>query len=346
MSDTGKVGPGSATALADAMRGEDSEPWDGPKVRYDLVKEFVVALVVVLLLALGLAALLSSPDDHSVTIRQWADSSTSAYGNFPGQDFLVTAMTELDGSSPTATYGPPYNPGPAAQKLLFLAPEKWAGVSNPVDPAEDYVLGPLAITAQHDPQLAAALAQWNAASSEQQATWTKSYEQALADAKSTSDGQVVLAAGDYGPLPVMMDSLLGMAQSGALDNALLASKSFYGTDYTKPLLFVADGGHLSDLAQARHLQGDQWGMMNETGNYPGQAWLWLYTMWYQVWPFTHTGNADALVWGLMVLLTLVLLFLPLIPGLRSIPRWIPLYRAIWRDHYRAMDSEAGAARRR
>ena len=36
-------------------------------------------------------------------------------------------------------------------------------------------------------------------------------------------------------------------------------------------------------------------MMNETGNYPGQAWLWLYTFWYQVPPFstsTQRRRAD------------------------------------------------------
>ena len=63
-----------------------------------------------------------------------------------------------------------------------------------------------------------------------------------------------------------------------------AHGQFYGTDYTKPLLFIADGAYLANLAQAQHLPGTQWGMMNETGNYPGQAWLWLYTMWYQVPP--------------------------------------------------------------
>ena len=30
-----------------------------------------------------------------------------------------------------------------------------------------------------------------------------------------------------------------------------------------------------------HLTGEQWGVMNETGSYPGQPWLWLYTLWYQ-----------------------------------------------------------------
>ena len=58
-------------------------------------------------------------------------------------------------------------------------------------------------------------------------------------------------------------------------------------------------------------------MMNETGNYPGQPWMWLYTFWYQVPPFSTSENADALVWGLMMVLTLALMFVPFIPGLRD-----------------------------
>ena len=97
-----------------------------------------------------------------------------------------------------------------------------------------------------------------------------------------------------------------MARSGALDGALLSSRQFYGTDYTKPLLFIADGTYLANLAQSQHLSGDQWGMMNETGNYPGQAWLWLYTLWYQVPPMNTSSNADLQVWAIMMVLTLVL----------------------------------------
>jgi len=45
--------------------------------------------------------------------------------------------------------------------------------------------------------------------------------------------------------------------------------------------------------------------MNETGRYPGQAWLWLYTMWCQIPPFNSatgflgitTANADLAVVG-------------------------------------------------
>ena len=65
---------------------------------------------------------------------------------------------------------------------------------------------------------------------------------------------------------------------------------FYNTDYTKSMLFLADGTYLEDHAVAQHLGGDQWGMMNETGSYPGQAWLWLYTFWYQIKPFSDEST--------------------------------------------------------
>jgi hypothetical protein len=133
----------------------------------------------------------------------------------------------------------------------------------------------------------------------------------------------------------MMGSLLGFAQAGGLDGALLTSRQFYQTDYTKPLLFMADGGVLSNRAEAQHLLGEQWGMMNETGSYPGQVWLWLYTFWYQIPAFSHSDNADALVWALMMVVSLVLVLLPFIPGLRSIPRMTRVYRLIWREHYRS-----------
>ncbi|MHB8681828.1 MAG: hypothetical protein ACYDA2_07020 [Acidimicrobiales bacterium] len=323
--------------LAEASRQPDDTDWNGPKIRYDLVKEFVVALVVVGLLAIGLALVFSSPDDHPVTIRQWSQASPA--------DFLATAVTELDGSSASAGYGPPYNAGPSQQKIGPLNPESWIGVHVPVDPPNDFVLKPLAIAAASDPSLASALATYDAAPSTQQQHWTTAYEKALGNV-NVSGSAVELPGGGYGPVAPMMNSLLGMARTGSLDSVLLASPQFYGTDYTKPLLFLADGSYMADKAQTQHLQGSQWGMMNETGNFPGQAWLWLYTMWYQVWPFTHTGNADALVWSLMMLLTLGLLLVPLIPGLRDIPRLVPVYRVIWRDHYRRLDEETGGTRPR
>ena len=336
MSSGDPVEPGDQS-LTEAAREPADREWRGPVIRYDLVKEFVIALAVMLVLSLGLAAVFSSPDEKPVTINAWASQSP--------QDFLTTAVAELDGTSPTAAYGPPYNAWAAGegQKIWFLSPERWFGVQTPVDTAHDFVLAPLGIAAHTNPALSARLATYSSASSSQQQQWTTAYTKALGKA-SFEGSSIVLPPGQYGPVAPMMTALVGMARSGSLDGALLATPRFYGTDYTKPLLFLADGSFLADRAHAQHLQGTQWGMMNETGNYPGQAWLWLYTMWYQIPPFTHTGNADALVWSLMVLLSLGLLFLPFIPGLRSIPRWLPIYRLIWRDHYRRLAAETSRPR--
>ena len=49
----------------------------------------------------------------------------------------------------------------------------------------------------------------------------------------------------------MMNSLLSLAKSGGLDGSLLTSSQFFQTDYTKPLLFMADGGLLGERAEGR-----------------------------------------------------------------------------------------------
>ena len=58
-------------------------------------------------------------------------------------DFVATAAKELDGTSTTAEYGPPYNHNDGASSTRFFEPEKWLGVSHPINTAEDFVIGPL-----------------------------------------------------------------------------------------------------------------------------------------------------------------------------------------------------------
>ena len=68
-----------------------------------------------------------------------------------------------------------------------------------------------------------------------------------------------------------MSSLLSFAQSGRPRRRPAHQPPVYQTDYTKALLLMADGGVLANRAQANIFLGDQWGMMNETGSYPGQV---------------------------------------------------------------------------
>lgn len=312
-----------------ARRTGHVEAWTGGWRRYDLVKEFVIALVVVLLLTVALAVVFSSPDDKPVTIARWAGADP--------KDFLTAAVSELNASSDVAGYGPPYtNASDAAQRIGPLCLACLPGVRIPVDTAGEFVLAPLSQQAPNDPALAQALTQYTSASAAQRTAWTDAYSKAL-DHATFSDGQPTLPPGDYGPVRDMLSALLVQARGGGLDGALLATSQFYQTDYTKPILFISAGSYFEDQAAAKHLLGEQWGMMNETGDWPGQPWLWLYTFWYQIKPFSTSGNADALIWGIMGILTLALILVPFIPGIRSIPKWIPLYRLIWRDYYRHVE---------
>ena len=302
-------------------------------VPYDLVKEVVWALAGVGVIALIAALFLSSPDVPPVTIAAWAQNSPV--------DFVTTATNELAGTTISSAYGNPYNTNGPGQKWGPIAPQQWFGTRIPIDSAGAFVIQPLHRASYSNTALGAALSTWEGAKSDQQTTWLDSYTKALA-AATVTDGSVSVAAGDYGPLPVMMSNLLGDAQAGGLDGLLLINGRFYQTDYTQALLFMGDGTYFAGLAQQANLTGSQWGMMNETGSYPGQTWLWLYTMWYQVFPFTsttgflgiNTSNADLGVIILMTVLTGALALVPLIPILRDIPRWVPIHRLIWRSYYR------------
>jgi hypothetical protein len=310
-----------ATRLAED---QSYRQWTGAYRPYDILKEATIALGVVLALVLLLTILFSSPDLRPSTIKSWARGDPV--------DFVSTAATELDGSSTLGSYGPPYNHASAGQHIGFIHLAKWFGVSHPINTAEDFVLAPLR-SLPGQPALQSAITTYETASAATKTRWTSSYETALTKASTSAGGGISVKPGQYGPLPRIMGSLLTFAQSGGLDGALLTSRQFYQTDYTDPLLFMADGAVLSNRAQQQHLLGTQWGLMNETGSYPGQVWLWLYTFWYQIKPFSTSANADILVLGLMGALTIGLILIPFIPGLRDLPRRVPIYKLIWREHY-------------
>ena len=300
----------------------DTAEWTGPTRVYDIVKEAVIATAIVTALVFVLAGVLSSPDVPSVTISSWARVAPA--------DFLGTATTELNGTSETATYGPPYNNGTAMVQQIGISWQKLGGVRIPIDAAETFVLGPLSKEAPTNPALSRALDEYHAAPKSTRLAWADAYLKAL-NHVTFVNGTPVLPPGLYGPVPVMLTAELSLARSGALDGSLIANQPFYGTNYTKPLLFLEDGEYFAQQAQAQHLTGSQWGVMNETGSYPGQPWLWLYTLWYQVPGFDNSANVDLIAIYLSGAATILLLALPFVPGLRDIPEIVPLHRVVWRN---------------
>jgi len=305
---------------------EQQEYYRGVRmVNYDLIKEVVVAFLIIGFIVVVCSFLFSSPDLKPVTIQEYAAKMPV--------DFLQTALSELDGSSTTGTYGPPYNNGTGSvQSLGFFAPQEWAGVHQPVNSA-DLVLEPLKKEATPGSPLALALSRWFSASSRQQAIWEKNFGKALNKA-TFANGRFTIRPGNYGPLKEMMLAYYQAGITGGLDALLSASNHIYQVNYTKPLLFLNDGSYLPEVVGKQHLLPNQWGMMNETGGWPGQAWLWLYTFWYQIPPFNTSSSADLMVFLIMIVLSAGLAAFPYLPVINKIPEWIPLHRFIWRNYYK------------
>ena len=301
---------------------DPSKKWSGPYRKYDIIKEGVIAVVIVAFLAGLLSILFSSPDEPALTLKSWAREAPA--------DFALVATTELAGTSGSATYGPPYNSNGNGQHWGPIKLQDWAGVRIPIDPANDFVIKPLSESTNQS--ALSAIATWKSASSKNQIAWASAYADAL---EKSGKEKVVDETNSYGPVPEIIDSLASMAKSGELDGALAASDTNLPTNFTKPLLFLADSeGYFGEKATAEHLQGDQWGVMNETGSWPGQTWLWLFSFWYQVEPFKSSDNADTIIMTIMGMLTLSLALVPVLPVIRKIPYKIPIHRIIWKEWYR------------
>ncbi len=310
-------------AARKVMENAESMAWLGSTRKYDIIKEGAIATVVVFLLVIGLASLLSSPDKPPVTIESWARVAPA--------DFMGTADSELSGTSETANYGPPYNHGTANLQKIGVSWQMLAGVHQSINTAETFVLSPLSKIAPTDPKLAKALASYQSASVTQRQAWNKAYMHVLKNVYFIS-GVPKIAKAQDGPVPTIIATELTLAKSGAIDTDLLDQQPFYGTNYTKPLLFIEDGNYFSSKAKQNHLYGTQWGVMNETGSYPGQPWLWLYTLWYQLPGFSTSKNVDLIAIYLTAIASILLIAIPFIPGIRDIPRLIPIHKLIWRNN--------------
>lgn len=339
--------------------------WRGGRRPYDLAKEVTISGIVVAVLVVGLSILFASPDPPALTMQQWAKEAP--------KDFLATTLSELDGTSSSATYGPPYQSAAAQngsiQSLGPISPQTWVGETIPVDPLRDFVAAPLA-TVPDRVDVARAIDTWSAASGDQQTAWAKAYTEALDRASASDAGRLVTT--DAGPLPAILTAQYELATAGGLDNALKANEArpaiWYGNDQTFALLYLGDsgeGGGAADCISAGdplpagngcwyynqsvantaprfggYLDGGTWGVMNEVGNWPGAWWLAPYSFWYQ-WGYGANGSAGDLyaMIGTVLFFALPLLLMPWVPGLRSIPRLSRVYRVMWGDYYRLVEGD-------
>jgi hypothetical protein len=314
-----------------------------PLKPYDLLREGLVVFGFVLIAVVVLSIVFKAPDYPTVNAQGVATAQPLAFvqtaAGILAQDPEISSVSD---------YGPPYDADTgAAQHIGPIAPAAWAkdifGVTIPIDPPRDLIISPLRRAAALDPALGIALDRYTTATPRQQAAWLAGYRKALAGA-TVAGGDVTVAPGAYGPVAVMMDGMLRLGRSGLLEGAYAADGNDfypYTFDATKALLFFSIASPYTDTAS--HLQqlgNPQWGIVHETGNYPGAWWLDAYQVWYEVPAIGNADNADLIVVVIMTVLFVVLLTLPFIPGLRRVPHGVKVYRLIWRDWYRMYAPEA------
>lgn len=300
------------------------------QIPYDLVRELTLACLGTLALVVLLAGAFSTPDVPALSAQQVAR-----------QDPLLLVQTELNalsGQSAIATYGPPYNHGDQSlQSLGVLSPQAWSGVQIPIDTAQVDVLRPLSLLSKADPSLALALQTWNRAPTSLQDRWMAAMQKELKPSYF-HNGLLAQSADSnvYGPLFLLSNAYLRLAQSGLLEDAIDGANGPSAlTNRTKSLLLFENNAD-SAYAKKLNMLGNEWGVIKETGDYPGAVWLWYYTLLYQIPPYSTSSSADLLVVISVIVVTLVLILVPFIPGLRSIPRGLGIYRLIWRSHYRLL----------
>lgn len=303
-----------------------------PTKPYDLLREGGIVFGIVAVVVVILAIIFSSPDYPTLTIQEVAKKKPVSYLK------LVTAY--LSGTSDLQTYGPPYTNNPENAQALFgfFSPQRWVGRIIPVNPQKQFAMEPLKRLSQIDPTVATALHRYEAASKSRQAAWDKNFTNALGKAKVTGD-IISIPRGDYGPVEAMMNGLLNLARAGLMTGALQNGKEEpYNLNNTNTLLFLQagfpDSGVESQVGAHLDMLGNDWGISHEAGNYPGAWWLWPYTFLYQVPPMATSPNGDLQVVAIvLVALVLLPLFAPFVPVVNRIPRWIPIYRIIWRRWY-------------
>jgi hypothetical protein len=296
-----------------------------PMKPYDLLREGLIMFGGLAIIIFVLAIFIGSPDYPAVRGEDVAKRQPIAY--------LKTSATILSGNSNLQNYGPPYTQDSAnTQRVFGIAPATWFGVTIPINPIQDFILAPLARVAVLNQDVATALQTYQVATPQQREAWVTAYRAAL-DEASVENGQVQIPNGDYGPVATLMEGMLDLGKAGLLEGALESGVRLpYTLNFTRSLLFFQDD---VDESVAAHLNmlGGLWGISHETGPYPGAWWLWPYTFFYQIPPLSASPNADLIVVITITVIFLMTMFTPFVPIMNRLPRWVKVYKWIWRDWY-------------
>ncbi len=288
----------------------------------DFVKHLVSTLVIVAVVVLAASLLFGVPEKTPLTIKTYATQHPVA--------FEQMALRALDGQGQIANYGPPYNHGTGSIQPPL---QSLQGVLHPINAATDFIIHPLTMAASLNPRVRPALTSWTHASAAQRAHWALAYTKALSTG-TYKNGVVVTPGGSYGPLPVMLSTTLQLGKSGLMSGALMRSGVVYERFNTQNYLLFLQGAPLQKDPATQTLAGNHWGIIHPAiAGYPGAWWMTIPTWIYQ-WPFVVNSKApDALALAIGFLFWLALAFIPWIPGLNRLPRYLGVHKLIWKNFY-------------
>jgi hypothetical protein len=278
-------------------------------VRHVFWKYPVLSLVLLVVVAV-LAATVGSPN--------WPRDSIAGVTKADPGGAVLAFTQELDGTSSSSANASEFGVG---------------------DPGQAFVLNPLR---QAAPLLGAdvgqAIATYDGASATQQQTWASNYDKALGtimpsggSAMSTGTPspdftKIDTLKGDFGPVPVLLKANLQLALNGYLEQYLQAVDPGHTFHLTN--IWLYDHPHMLNTAVALGLTDDQWGMVKERGFPVGPWYLSIPAVFHVYFPGGVTGPGFIL-WNLLFA-AILLFFIPLVPGVRDIPRYLKLYRFIYR----------------
>jgi len=250
-------------------------------------------------------------------------------------------------NSPRATIAATSRQDPGGAALAFT--QELAGTSASTGnqkefglgpPGELFVTGPLGSFAPLlGGNVAAALAQYRAAPVGQQASWADNYLMALGTiTEQPMEGEEMEAAaspdyakigtlhGDFGPVPILVKADVQLARSGHLEQYLEGREP--GHTLHLVTIWLYDHPKMLSDAVANGLTDDQWGMVKERDYNVGPWYLIIPSIIHVKLPGGVTGTGFVL-WNLLVALIFIFV-LPLVPGVRSLPRKLRLHRLIAR----------------
>ena len=288
-------------------------------VRHVFWKYPIIAALMLVVVA-GLAAALGSPNFARETIA-------GAFGANPGGAILATTQ-ELDGTAASSGNAAEFGMGDPAETLV-LGPLRAA--QPIVGPMAVAGLPPISPEQFHD-----AIAAYDAARPDQRTNWASTYQAALAtitpssaDAMTTGSpdpSKIPSLKGDFGPVPVLVQADLYLGQSGFLEQYLQAADP--GHSFHLVNLCLYDHPDMLNTAVQEGLTDDQWGMVKERG-FPVGPWYLVVPSIIHVELPGGSGGTGFVLWNL-AFAAFLLFAVPLLPGLRSLPRYLKLDRFIYR----------------